>query len=417
MLEVELKAGLPSSDPGVMRKHLAVVGLLILFGAGTGSSAVLTRALAKSKPLTVIQREKRLGPKPTPHWYWRWVQWRLGEGFAKGHQFDQSMRPHRAPNRIPHWTWRRLHFSLLARKQRTLADQRKRSRKHRPTTTTTTTNGTGGAGTTTTTAAGTGVDPSGQSMPVGDTTISGQAWHQIFADNFPASEDISLGSSCGDPNAFPHAANVSGKWNAYPYPWSGTPTWGTYCPERTTSIHGGLMDIWLHSEQINGTWKHLIDAVQPIVAGRSQFQGQLYGRYVIRYEQSASFPMFHESWLLWPDSNTWPRDGEIDFPEADTNSSSTSAFMHRQGGTSGGSQDAYSAKVPIYGAWHTAVIEWLPTRCTFILDGNVVGNSTSNVPNTQMHWVIQNGGNFGATPDNTSQGHLYIDWVSIYARG
>jgi beta-glucanase (GH16 family) len=143
--------------------------------------------------------------------------------------------------------------------------------------------------------------------------------------------------------------------------------------------------------------------------------GQLYGRYVVRFE-SDTFKMFHASWLLWPNSDTWPRDGEIDFPEGEFNGN-ISAFMHWQGGTSGGSQDAYSTGVPMGGnRWHTAVIEWLPSRCTFILDGAVIGNSTttSKIPSTAMHFVIQNGGSFSQTPDNTSQGHIYIDWVAVY---
>ena len=279
-------------------------------------------------------------------------------------------------------------------------------------------NTTSPATTTTTTTTNSSVDPSGVPMPSGDVTVNGQAWHQVFADNFPSTENVGLGSSCGDTNAFPHAANVTAKWTAYPWGWSGTPTWGSYCPERTTSIHDGVMDIWLHSEQIGGVWKHLIDAVEPRFSAGSG-DSQLYGRYVIRYEEPTSFPMFHVSWLLWPDSNTWPGDGEIDFPEADTNGSSTSAFMHWQGGTSGGSQDAYTAAAAIYGVWHTAVIEWLPTRCSFYLDGNLVGNSTntSHIPDTPMHYVIQNGGSFGATPDNTSNGHILIDWLAIYSRG
>jgi hypothetical protein len=262
---------------------------------------------------------------------------------------------------------------------------------------------------------GASVDPSGVPMPVGNVTINGQYWRQVFADNFPASENIGLGATCGDPHAFPHAANVAGKWNAYPWGWSGTPTWGSYCPERTTSIQNGVMDIWLHSESVNGTMKHLIDAVAPRFAPGAG-NSQLYGRYVVRYREPSSFPMFHVSWLLWPDSNVWPQNGEIDFPEDNTNQGTTDGFMHYMNGTSGGAQDAYRANTPFYGAWHTAVIEWLPNRCTLILDGQTIGNSTSRIPSTSMHYVMQTGGAGGVTPDNTSQGHILIDWVTIYAR-
>jgi hypothetical protein len=74
-------------------------------------------------------------------------------------------------------------------------------------------------------------------------------------------------------------------------------------------------------------------------------------------------------------------------------------------------QDAYDTNVT-FTNWHTAVIEWLglPTRCTFILGGRVIGQSTSRIPNTPMRWVIQNGVRFDTpNPDNATQGHVYID--------
>jgi hypothetical protein len=93
--------------------------LLLLLFVGVGSAAsVRHHSSAKSNPLRAIQREKRLGPKPTPRWYWRWAAWRLGEGYAKGHPRQRNLRPKQAPRRIPHWAWRRLHFFLLARAER-----------------------------------------------------------------------------------------------------------------------------------------------------------------------------------------------------------------------------------------------------------------------------------------------------------
>jgi beta-glucanase (GH16 family) len=93
--------------------------------------------------------------------------------------------------------------------------------------------------------------------------------------------------------------------------------------------------------------------------------------------------------------------------------------MHWMNGTDGGQQYAYSAGTSIAGGWHTAVIEWLPSRVTFLLDGRVIGNSTdtARIPSTPMHFLLQNGGSFGvSSPDSTSQGHILIDWVAIYAR-
>jgi hypothetical protein len=88
--------------------------MLLLVGVVEASS-VKHRPPARSN-LRAIHREKRLGPKPTPHWYWRWTNWRLGEGFAKSHPHQRNLRPKQAPRRIPRWAWRRLHFFLLARR-------------------------------------------------------------------------------------------------------------------------------------------------------------------------------------------------------------------------------------------------------------------------------------------------------------
>lgn len=105
--------------------------------AGAGSSALVTRALAQPKTLSAVAQEKRLGPKPTPHWYWRWLEWRLGEGYASGHMLQPSYRPSKAPTRMPDWTWQRLHLFQLARTERLLAARKGKG--HRPPTTTVTT--------------------------------------------------------------------------------------------------------------------------------------------------------------------------------------------------------------------------------------------------------------------------------------
>jgi hypothetical protein len=108
-------------DPRPTGKLLAVVASVMLLGAGMGSSALVARAFAQSHHVSAIQKEKRIGPKPTPSWYWRWVPWRLGEGYAKGHALQHSLRPRRAPHRVPHWAWQKLHFFLLARVEATAA--------------------------------------------------------------------------------------------------------------------------------------------------------------------------------------------------------------------------------------------------------------------------------------------------------
>lgn len=135
-----------------MGKQASVVLSVLLLFAGVSSAAIVSRQLsASSRAAAAVQHEKRLGPRPTPRWYWRWVEWRLGEGYAQGHALARHLRPARAPHRVPRWAWERLHYYLLARNLQ--------ARKNRPpqhpgtspaTTTTTTTSGTPTTSTTTT---------------------------------------------------------------------------------------------------------------------------------------------------------------------------------------------------------------------------------------------------------------------------
>ena len=228
--------------------------------------------------------------------------------------------------------------------------------------------------------------PSGVAMPVGDLP----GWRQVFTDDFTT--NVPLGS-------FPAA--VSTKWGAYLEGWKDTSKNGTYSPGRVVSIHDGVLDKYLHSE--NGV--PLVAALTPKLPANMSA-----GRYAIRFKADP-VPRYKTAWLLWPDSEVWPRDGEIDFPEGDLDGT-IHAFMHRQNGTSGGDQDAYSTTAR-YTSWHTAILEWSPGRCAFILDGNTIGVSTSRVPSTPMHWVIQTETALsGEKP--TGSGHVLIDWVAVW---
>lgn len=233
-------------------------------------------------------------------------------------------------------------------------------------------------------------------MPVGDLP----GWHQVFADNF-ANESVPLGGWPG---------NASANWNAYPNGWPDTTHHGTYNCTLVCSISGGVLDLYPH----NAGGVNYVAAPVPKIPGSlvSTWGDNLYARYTIRF-RADSLPGYKTAWLLWPQSGNWPHDGEIDFPEGDLNST-ISAFMHWYGATSGSQQDAYTTSAT-YGGWHTAVIEWLATRVTFLLDGVLVGNSTANIPITPMHWVIQTEtATDGTSPAPTTAGHVQIDWVVVY---
>jgi hypothetical protein len=242
-------------------------------------------------------------------------------------------------------------------------------------------------------AGGGGSNPSGEPMPVGDLT----GWRQVFTDDFTTNVPV---------GQFPAA--VSSKWSVYPDGWKDTSKNGTYSPSSVVSIQNGVMNKYLHTA--NGV--HRVAAVLPRIPGANAAGGLPAGRYAIRFKADP-VPGYKVAWLLWPDSEVWPRDGEIDFPEGDLNGT-ISGFMHRQNGTSGGDQDAASSSAR-FTSWHTAVIEWSPGRCRFILDGTVILDKTSRVPNTSMHWVIQTETDLSGTPpSNSAAGNVQIDWVAVW---
>lgn len=233
--------------------------------------------------------------------------------------------------------------------------------------------------------------PPGSSLP----TVDPQGWRRIYATDFPGT--VAEGQF---PGAF--APNLG----AYPLGWTDTSKNGRYDP-GIISVHDGVMDLFVRTT--NGVHRVAAPTVTP--NGVSNY---LSGRYEIRFKID-SMRGYKTAWLLWPQSNTWPRDGEIDFPERNLDSTSVSAFMHRQGATAGSDQFGVTVPYSISG-WHTAVIEWKAgVSCEFFLDGASIGRTTTRVPNTPMHWVIQTETQLsGGAPADSVQGHVLIDYLVMW---
>ena len=221
----------------------------------------------------------------------------------------------------------------------------------------------------------------------------------MFRDDFDA--DVPLGR-------FPAA--VSDRWAAYGPGSHDTKGFGTYDATRTVSVANGLLSVHVHTA--NGV--AYVAALTPRIAGVPFPNAQTYGRYAIRFRADA-VPGYKTVALLWPMSDVWPRDGEINFPEGPL-VWKMSAFMHRQDGTWAGDQDAYDSEAR-FPTWHTAVIEWGPTECTFILDDPVLGRSTARIPNTAMKYVLQTESEWtDRPPPADAAGDVQIDWVRIWSR-
>lgn len=229
-------------------------------------------------------------------------------------------------------------------------------------------------------------------MPQGD--LAG--WRSAFAEEF--TQDAPLGTFLDTYTNF----------GAYPYPWTDTSRQvrsnpGYYHPEKTLSVAGGVLDAWLHYDSELG--QYLVAAPTP------NLPQMTYGRFAMRL-RADTIPGYKIAPLLWPDSERWPDDGEINMPEGDLDGTPLSAFHHFA--RSAGGQDWFSSGVNP-NAWHVYETLWSPGKVEFLVDGRSIGSSTSYVPNKPMHWVLQMETQIeSSAPSTSAQGHVQIDWVKAY---
>lgn len=243
--------------------------------------------------------------------------------------------------------------------------------------------------------------PAGSRAPRGDLP----GWRQLFVDDFDG--DVPLGS-------FPAA--VSSKWSAYRYPAKDTSRRGTYWPEKVVSVDNGVLTKHIHSEA--GT--PLVAALTPKVPGSSKY-GQLYGRYEVRFRVDRLTPGYKIAWMLWPDSgsNTTGAasggggNGEIDWPEMDLDESNVWGFVHHMNATAGSDQDWFKVPIDIR-QWHTYAMEWSPGLMVLRVDGNEIGRTSSRIPSTPMHWVLQTETSLKTAPSADAQINVMIDWVAAW---
>jgi hypothetical protein len=227
--------------------------------------------------------------------------------------------------------------------------------------------------------------PSGVAMPTGN--LSG--WTQTFTEDF--TKTVARGSFPG-----PYGTN----WLSY-NGFTDTSAVGDY-DQRIISAQNGTLDLYLHTE--NGRPK----GAAPIPLVNGKWGGQSYGRFSIRMK-SDSLPGYGTGFLLWTDSGNWA-DGEIDFPESGL-ADVVKGYNHCPGNPSKNCLVVNSTAR--YTSWHTYTIEWRPERLSFLIDGAIVGTTTSNIPSKPLHWVMQVA-TTGVKPAATTAGHLLIDWVTIH---
>lgn len=152
--------------------------------------------------------------------------------------------------------------------------------------------------------------------------------------------------------------------------------------------------------------------------GLGMKKGQLYGRWEFRARTDKGVG-FGSAILLWPDSEKWPEDGELDMMEVPSeNRGLAHTIIHW-----GAGNETFGGATPgDFSQWHTFAFEWLPDRLTMYVDGAKTFETIDPVmiPTKPMHATIQLDqgpapGWLDAPPDGGPDIRLQVDYLRVSA--
>jgi hypothetical protein len=185
--------------------------------------------------------------------------------------------------------------------------------------------------------------------------------------------------------------------------------WGDYSGQSSSnpennflssnlSVSDGILDIHTQGQEGGGLclcWG------QPVsLYGRWQVQARFVG------SSDHGFAI-----LLWPNSEVWPQDGEIDISEISApGKGETSSVVY---GQPDNVQSIWIQNPDVdVNEWHTYTVDWEPGEILIYIDGNLSQTVTSHVPDLPMHLALQ------AQPDvpvaSSASGDLYVSSVQVF---
>ena len=157
-----------------------------------------------------------------------------------------------------------------------------------------------------------------------------------------------------------------------------------------------------------------------VMAYSPQVGQQTYGKYEVRFRIDKGHGVKYAA-LLWPTSERWPVDGEIDFAEDGGGDRTRSTGTLHYGASNSQIQKSLSGD---FSRWSTMGVEWSPNKIVYTLNGRAWATVTgAAVPHTPMNLAIQTqagtcGSWAGATcPNATTPAHvnMQIDWAVTYS--
>jgi hypothetical protein len=234
-------------------------------------------------------------------------------------------------------------------------------------------------------------------------------WKEIFVDDFTT--DAPLGSfaneGCDNPRKVVYTGTENTRWTAYPECYVDTFNQFPYRADEVVSVHDGALDYHLHD--VDG--KRAGANLSPLISGDAQ--GQTYGRYSARIKTSHPFITgYRLAMLLWPESEVWPTEGELNFPEGELTGPIRGYHHFAEPTATANSQAISQYDYSGFTDWRVATIEWTPTVVRYILDDKVLLESRRGVPNTPMRWQLQLE---SSLYPELGGGNFYVDWVTVHA--
>jgi hypothetical protein len=162
---------------------------------------------------------------------------------------------------------------------------------------------------------------------------------------------------------------------------------------------------------VDGTRLKIAGTADGTTGGMSaKFANRKYGRWETRAALPAGDNEYHGVAILWPDSENWPCDGEIDYMENLGDRTVQNFFNHY----SCTNQQTSAQRAVDATQFHNYAVEWTPTGVIGYLDGVkwFEDLDTSHLPPGSMHQTLQ----LDWFPDATANGtaDMLVDWVRVY---
>ncbi|MHA7279019.1 glycoside hydrolase family 16 protein [Arthrobacter sp. MDT2-2] len=162
---------------------------------------------------------------------------------------------------------------------------------------------------------------------------------------------------------------------------------------------------------VNGSQMVMTGTPDGTTAGMgAKFARQKYGRWEVRAAGSGDNE-YHLVSILWPDSENWPCDGEVNFAET-TGDWNVIKFFHHYGCSNAQTAAFNGLDVTTF---HNYAVDWSPRGIVGYIDGVkwFEDNDPAHQPPGSMHQTLQ----LDWFPDSTADGagEMRVDWVRVYA--